>query len=393
MPNTLHTFTEIKAADTANMPVEVEILREGSWDGPNHPKFDITAQDIDEYAQNFNAGLRKGVPIDIEHRTSKKYGEDAAGWIQEVFATTLENGKRALMGKPEWNGLGTELVGDKRFRFVSAEFIPRSLGAYADPEGKGKFRNVLKALTITNNPLMKDLKPLTATAGSTDAGGDGASSEFMNNIIYADEGVKSVTLDEIRKKAPDAVTADDKVVLEQHKTELSLAERAAFGLDVAVTPVKPEPVKAADGTVTVKASELAAMEAKMADLTIQAGEGVKAMAQLKASKTEAEVEKHVARGAIKADDSTKWVDRLVKASESDYAMLTETLDALPDNEKLKAGEKGADDKGAIAGQEAALATVRAYATEHGISFSEAMVKATEGNVELARQLMPAGGAK
>lgn len=148
----------------------------------------------------------------------------------------------------------------------------------------------------------------------------------------------------IRQKAPADVTADEKAFLAEHKSELTAAELVAY--EIESTPAantedtevveETEEVKEAvavaasikDGkNVLVSASEYESLKNKVdASATIIEG--------FRRKEVKASVEKHVARGAIKADQVDTWTDKIM----ADASVET-LLESIQDN-KLVASEIG-----------------------------------------------------
>lgn len=383
--NGMFTTSTIFASET-ELPEEIEVLQENNWkDMPDRPDFSVSAADLDDYVNNFKSNIRAGVPIDIEHRESKTFGEQAAGWVKDVYTKVKDNGKKSLFVKPEWNSLGKELVGDKRFRFVSAEFNPKSLGGYTDPEGKGKFSNVLKAVTITNRPLMKDLPAIMASEDNEST--SALTIQFSPGIINPNQGAKLVDLNAIRGKDVSALSQEEKSFLTEHKTDLSAAEQTKFGL--AEAPA--EPVKASEDSVTIKASELAELrekagkvegfEDRMSKLEAAANAGVKASEELALTKAHAVVDEHIKRGAIKSDQRDFWSGQLITASEEARTKMEAALKDLSGNTILATDMAG--DGSATAG---------AGATKQLMEKAEETVKASEGKTDFTTALLSARAA-
>lgn len=264
------------------LPTEVELLKPGDWtNAPNHPSFQVTESDIDEYVEH--ESLRAALPINLEHE--EKTG--AHGWLGGLF-------KRdgALWGKTDWTEPGVERLTKRMNRFISPEFSPH----YKDPETGKEYRNVLTGAALTNKPLFKGLRALVASEG-----GDPSLTSITSNSTIIAEGEQSVNLAEVIKKDPTALTEDEKNFLAEHKAELSVEDRTKFGLTDAAntdptapaapaapaaattTPVAPvapaaaattepaapaapaatapvAPVAASDGTVAISASELQALK-------------------------------------------------------------------------------------------------------------------------------------
>lgn len=344
--NELYTTTEIVEASEDNLPQEIEVLQENAWKNmPGRPDFSVSATDLDEYVDNFKSKKRAGVPIDIEHGKDPTFGNQAAGWISDMMVKTKENGKKALFVKPDWNGLGSKLVGDKRFKFVSADFIPASLGGIQDKEGKGLLKNVIRKITITNTPLMKDLPAIMASEDAEST--SGLTYQVSPAIIKSNEGAEQVNLEAIRAKSAADLSAEEKTFATEHKADFSAAEQVKLGLaeapkpDVSATEgdEKVTLTKAEYTELKTKADSATGLVERMTKLEGAVTAGVKASEELANTKAEAVVDSHIKRGAIKQDARESWTKQLVQASEDNRKELETMLTGLPSNEIL-ASEKG-----------------------------------------------------
>jgi phage I-like protein len=145
----VYPFVEIKASEDGTLPNEIQIMPIGEWDTVPYGKLIISHDDLQEMVDNYNKGVRAGVPIDVDHD-----GKAAAGWINSL--KVKEDGLYAAV---EWTPLGAKLLGEKQYRFFSPEFNPE----YVDPENKHlQIDNVLIAGSLVNRPLFKELQPLVA---------------------------------------------------------------------------------------------------------------------------------------------------------------------------------------------------------------------------------------
>lgn len=336
---TIASYIEVQASEAANVPEEIEILRPTTLKGlPNHPDITVTEADLDEYVANNKRGVRKGVYVDVEHGTDPKYGKRSFGWADSLFVKAGEDGIKSLWAKIDWTRSGTELVADKAFKFISPAFFPRG---YVDPEGKfrGKINNVLKAITLTNAPLFKDLKPITASDNMLSF-----TQRLLEPIVYASEEESLMKLEDVRGLKPSELTDEHKTFLKDHKDELTDEERKTHfpeakkeekKEEVKKEEVKKE-VQANDG-VLISASELAALKSA-------AAEGVLANEKLRRTEATSFLNTHVKRGAIKADQVESAVG-LILASEDGADGLKSFIEALPDNKLVTAGEIGSNEKG------------------------------------------------
>ena len=88
--------------------------------------------------------------------------DKAAGWIKRIRVEAV-NGTAALMGDVEWTPAAVQAIKDGEWRYLSPEFNPRGY-PWEDPEQEFTFvDNVLTGAALTNIPLFKKLKPITAS--------------------------------------------------------------------------------------------------------------------------------------------------------------------------------------------------------------------------------------
>lgn len=342
------TSKAIKADANGELPTRIEVLKAGVWRTPYHGDFMISSEDLDEYVENFNAGVgladngKAGAPIDFSHENHK----EAAAWIK-----SLDHDGSTLFATVEWTDKGKEAVQGGMYKFFSPEFFPKGRGGWCDPEDYEHFvENVLVGGGLTNIPLFKTLGAIKASAGGA--------SESRVNVTYinaSEQKESNMQLEEVRAKGVDELTEDEKNFLNENKTNLTAEERTKFGLEEA-TPAseenKDEPVpentetpapaavaasavKGDEGNVVVAAADIKAMQDNIA--TLQASVQASTKKEL-----EAEVDTHIARGAIKADQKDNWVG-LIMADEKNKQLLV----GLPDNQLL-ADAQGEDAKAADA---------------------------------------------
>lgn len=363
------TYLKVEADESGvEVPTQIEILKTGSWDTPNHGKFTVTEQDLDEYVKHFNDKVRAGVPIDIEHR---KRGDEAFGWIEGV--TKAGDG---LWATVKWTKSGASLLADRAYKYFSPEFYPKG---YTDPETGKKYDNVLLAGALTNRPLFKSLTPIVASDGT-----GGAPSDGELNIIYADEGEKSVQLDQVRTKDVSALSTEEKTFLAEHKAELSNNEQTKYGLVEKVAEIAPT-AASEDGTIKVAASELEAMKAEIASLKIAASDGTAAKAELEKAKAAKVIDSHVARGAIKADESNAAVELLVTASPMQRTALEDFMSKLPENKLVSAGEIGSEEAGTSANATNDLLKLASdRALEKKIPYDQALLQVSGERADLVK---------
>ena len=149
-------FTGIALAD--GLPELVPVLPIGEFKTAKYGKFSVTPEAAEEMVANFEANtLKTDVRFDIGHSFA-----EAAGWIKSLAIGTYVHPKTGeempgLVAAVEWTEGGAQLLSDKQYRYVSAAF-----GDYKDEETGTVHKNVLQAVSLTNDPVMKMLPPLVA---------------------------------------------------------------------------------------------------------------------------------------------------------------------------------------------------------------------------------------
>jgi len=131
-----------------HLKTEVHILNAGGYiDSIGDITVDVN--DLQEMVNNFNDNAR-GIDIAIDA------GHDSNGpayaWIKRLYIVDTNQ----LWGTVEWNEIGKEAVGDKRFRYMSAEFQ----FSYTNNETGVDYGATLFGAALTNRPFVKSLTPL-----------------------------------------------------------------------------------------------------------------------------------------------------------------------------------------------------------------------------------------
>jgi hypothetical protein len=115
----------------------VEILRVGEFVDMHGRDVSITEDMLDAFVANFEAGAAgQEIPFDIVHEK-----REAAGWLKKLWREG-----ETLLGIPEWNSLGEQLIGDKIYQYLSATI-----------DMVGQF---IKTISLVNTPAVKGLKPV-----------------------------------------------------------------------------------------------------------------------------------------------------------------------------------------------------------------------------------------
>ena len=133
-------------------PERVQIFPFGTFDNG----WEAGPQTIDrafgeQLVANFQARVTMAdVPLDIQHQQGA-----APGWI-----TDLEVDDDGIYAHVSWTPLGSQLVGNREYRYLSPEWNP----TWMRPTDKVTFQNVLTRLSLTNNPFFSQMPPLVAQA-------------------------------------------------------------------------------------------------------------------------------------------------------------------------------------------------------------------------------------
>lgn len=165
-PMTRFAFSAAEALP-GDVPTQVEVLHTGKFNHPAYGDFEITGADLDELVHEFSHD--KEALIDVDHKASK--GDTrAAGWVKG-----LSRVGDTLVAAVDWTKHGSGLVQSREYTRISAEYGPRR----DLQSGKALPGKHLKAITITNRPFLKGLKPITLS--------DGADEVFLDSMPSCDE--------------------------------------------------------------------------------------------------------------------------------------------------------------------------------------------------------------
>jgi hypothetical protein len=130
---------------------DVVVLPVGKWHTDKYGDVDISPELCDELIANFNAKvLGRDIRVDIGHAFA-----EAAGWITALgygtFADPVNNETcKALVMRVDWTSRGTTALSEGEYRYVSAAF-----GRYTDPATGKVYANVMRAVSLTNDPVMR----------------------------------------------------------------------------------------------------------------------------------------------------------------------------------------------------------------------------------------------
>ena len=272
------TFAEEGAPD------EIQVLMVGSWNHPIYGPIIIEAADITEFKKNFDAGLRRDIPITEGHETFDE--KPAIGW----FASLDDRGAEGLWAKMEWTEKGKTLLADRAYKYFSPEFYTE----YEDPETRAIYKNVLVGGALTNKPYFKKMKAVVLSEQG-----------INTNYNFSD-----MDLATILAKKVEELTAEEVAFLKEHKTELTTEQLATFGSVLEEAPAETDAEKAArEEKETGDANEAAGLNRDGSAKTTELTDAEKA-ANVEAGKNE--------DGTEKVDASEK---NFVKIPASEYKGL------------------------------------------------------------------------
>lgn len=365
---------EIKADTTGDLPTEFELLTVGMWRTPFHGDIMIMPGDLQEYVDNFKAGL--GVSGNNTLKLPINYGHDAGGKAAGWFIPAV-SGDTLMATEVEWTPAAAQALADGEWKCISAEFCPAGRGGWVDPlDDEHCVENVITGAALTNIPLYSNLEPVMASA-SFGKNGEARPEVFL---ITASKENTMPTLEEVVAKDVSALTEEDKKVLSDNEASLTPEQKTKFGIEVpaaetpatppAETPPAPAPAPTEGDAPVAEVPVTEAQEVAVAASLEKKGFAVVKADRLKRLEDTADayetgvatqkVMAHIRRGAIKADQLDNWVKE-IKAD----ASKEDLLKGISDNPQL-AAEAGTD-KG----------SAEVDATAEIIAKAEAEVKASK----------------
>lgn len=185
--------------------------RPGTFKHPKYGEIAISKARNADFVKKFNSGVYQSqVPLDAEHETKLS---GAVGWIKELRLN--EDG--SADARVEWTDRGRDLVGKRRYKFVSPEWYDE----WEDPATEQTIKNVVIGGAITTRPFFKEdaLRPLVATEHGMWA------PEEQSADTPAQWGAEAMQFTELEQKLA-ATEAEAKSFREEAKANKEAAERA-----------------------------------------------------------------------------------------------------------------------------------------------------------------------
>lgn len=270
-------------AGDAAIPTSIHLIPIGQWEHDLYGPIIITANDILEFKANFDAKIRKGVPITAGHEGALEL--PAVGWITKVEARG-----DGLWGQVEWNEMGEDALEDKQFKFFSPEFYP----IYEDAQTHTLYKNVLTGGALTKAPYFKELEAIV----------------FSEKKLKNKFNHQTMTIAELLAKKMEDLSTEEKAFIKEHASELTDEQKAAY------TSVIEEPT----GTEET-AEEKTAREAKEKEVAEKKAADDKAAEDEKAKGDANEAAGLNRDGSVKIDASEK-----VHISAGELALLKKAAD-------------------------------------------------------------------
>lgn len=351
----------IKLDSNGNVPTRIPLFVTGDWPHSIKGNFSVNLDDLKELKDHFDAGIgfptedaSTGLAIDFRH----DYDDLAAGWIRGLVLDSDDAaGTGTLYADPvEWTDAGTRALLSGEFKCISP------MGSFGEKDGKKsmwqsvtdlthKLSNVLEGAGLTNIPFLQGMAPIRAAAKPDENVDelDMAGMIFVSDKDNNKENTMTLSLDEVRIKDKEKLSAEEQTFLEENKDRLKPEELTKFGLEVAkvdeteklsaddkelLAAIRDGKKKVVDADQQIVTEDMLTKLAKVDGLE-------KVADDYRNEKASQLVLSHVERGAIKPDQQENWTKMLLAADEAGRATLEKNLEALPSNELL-AAEVGHD---------------------------------------------------
>lgn len=379
-------------ADTAEdlgveIPDTIHLIPIGQWEHDLYGGIIITSTDIKEFAQNYNAGVRKGVFITAGHEGFEEL--PAVGWI-----TAVEVRDNGLWGSVEWNDGGKELLGDKAFKFFSPEFYRD----YEDPQTHQLYRNVLTGGALTKSPYFKELEAIVFSEAKL-------KKQFNEN--------NTMDLTTILAKKVEELSVEEKAFVKEHAADLTDEQKVTFASALEEAKTETEEEKTAreakeaedkvaadakatedanvaaglnpDGTEKINASDKQIVQISASELAIlrsKADAGAQAFAELEKGRLDTSVkalvfnDKSNKAGAFLPKTESKLRSFMEKLSADQRKTFAEIVGELPKNQVFTevGQDKGVSDGTALAEVDAKITLKMSEAEKAGkpMKYSDAL---------------------
>jgi len=173
---------DVTFSDDGDVSTRVELIRCGTFHHMFYGKMEITADVLKSFVTNFN-DRTKGVDLAIDYSHNSE--SIAAGWIT---ALTYDDSTKSLWADVKWTPQGQKVLGDKEFRYLSADFSMD----YEDAETRATHGPTLHGAGLTNRPFVKGMEPVTQLSeGAGEACGNGVMEMSMEEMAKAIQSLQA----------------------------------------------------------------------------------------------------------------------------------------------------------------------------------------------------------
>lgn len=389
-------------------PEEIQVLMAGKWNHPVYGPIIIEADDLAEFKQHFDDGLRRDIPITEGHESFDE--KPAVGWFKSL--TVKGDGLWAAM---EWTPKGKQLLAERSYKYFSPEFYTE----YEDPETREIYENVLVGGALTNKPYFKSMSAVVLSERTINK-------QYIFNEIAMD-------INTITAKKVEELSAEEIAFLKEHKSELSTEQLATFGSVLEETTTETDEEKAAreekekgdaneaaglnrdgsakdapaeltqeqkdantaaglneDGSAKVDASDKNVVRVSASEykgLTEMANKGAKAFAELRTNAIKAETKQLVfseqnSKGKILPKDEAKAFSFMLGLTDAQRKAFAEIVEAIPSSKLF--GERGSSVAAeGTAAAELASRITKTMSEDSKLTYSDALRKVIASDKDLA----------
>jgi hypothetical protein len=416
----LYRLAEVEAGK----PSPMMVFPVGDWTSAKYPRLSLSQELADEVIANFTADvLRTRVPVDLNHDPKSP----ANGWVERLYMAPFEwNGVSGEALFADWtpNDRGAQHVNSGEYAYDSLE-----IAAHEDPVTGTQYDNVLKAISLTNRPVLR-MMPGVLEAGDAVKLAEPVDLQ-LSEVTLADEEPDPMAsllsdLEAVLGKASDTLKGKPGVrairtYLQEARAKASAhklteddgypAETHPASSDGSSQPAKADegqPVTLAEGDAATKGADPMKTVIEALQLSEGADEATvlaavkglidgKASAELKLADVEkakraGEVEVELAEieklGNLTPGEKPEFLT-LAEEKPDVYAARVAERKALPEGTKIQLGESGTS-QGSATGDKTAdvelAEKAKARAAKDGIGIGEAQKLTLSEDPDLAKRI-------
>ena len=214
-------FSEIILAEWEDvLKKQFELLTTAKQTDSRYWNFEFSKKDLQEMATNFNSNVvGTEIPVDLNHDPEHIAYAWITPWSMEVKESTQIKGQFSLFANlykftPEWK----DMVQTGKIRYFSLQ-IQHKFEKFVD-KTKKVFNNVIRALALTNMPVIKDMSPTF---------NEDVNKSGKNNLSDNPNGIMEKEMKEMQdnhaKELADAKLANDTALSEKEAENKKLSEQ------------------------------------------------------------------------------------------------------------------------------------------------------------------------